>query len=255
MMLIDSHVHLYSDQFENDVEEVIQRAIDKGITRFYLPAIDSSYTHKMLYLEELYPKNCFTMMGLHPCSVNEGVEDELKHVKQWIDKKKFVAIGEIGIDLYWDKTFFKQQQYAFKKQIQWAKQKKIPIVIHGRNSFDEIFEILEREKGEDLRGIFHCFSGNLEQAHTAINYNFKLGIGGLVTFKNGGLDKFLNQIDIEHIVLETDAPYLAPSPYRGKRNEPTYLCYIANKVADIYGISISKLAEITSKNAFEIFRI
>ncbi|WP_369048336.1 TatD family hydrolase [Tenacibaculum sp. UWU-22] len=254
-MIIDTHTHLYSSQFNNDRDEVIQRAKNVGISHFFLPAIDSSYTQKMFDLEKKHPDSMFLMMGLHPTSVKENYQEELAHVKKWIDNRKFYAIGEIGIDLYWDKTFLVQQQEAFRTQIQWAKEKKLPIVIHCRDAFDEIFEILETEKSADLYGIFHCFTGNLEQAKRAISYNMKLGIGGVVTFKNGKIDQFLNQIDIKHLVLETDSPYLAPTPYRGKRNESSYLVKVIEKLVDIYGISFEKISEITTQNALAVFNV
>jgi TatD DNase family protein len=194
-------------------------------------------------------------MGLHPTSVNENYLEELAHVKKWIDQKDFYAIGEIGIDLYWDKSFLKQQQEAFRTQIKWAKEKKLPIAIHCRDAFDEIFEILEAEKGDDLRGIFHCFTGSKEQALQAISYNMKLGIGGVATFKNGKIDAFLNEIDLQHIVLETDAPYLAPAPYRGKRNESAYITNVIDKLVDIYGLSFKEISEITTQNSKAIFGI
>jgi TatD DNase family protein len=195
------------------------------------------------------------MMGLHPTSVKENFKSELQHVKDWIAKKSFVAIGEIGIDLYWDKTFLKEQQEAFQLQIQWAKQQNLPIVIHCRDAFDEIFEILELEKGPNLYGIFHCFTGTLEQAKKAISYNMKLGIGGVATFKNGKIDSFLSQIPLQHIVLETDAPYLSPSPHRGKRNESSYITYVIEKLATIYKLSFNEIANITTENSKEVFGI
>ena len=244
-MITDTHTHLYSEQFDQDREAMIQRAKDAGVQRFFIPAIDSSYSKRMFSLEENYPNDVFLMMGLHPTSVKENFEIELQHVKDWIDKKTFVAIGEIGIDLYWDKTFLKQQQMAFQTQIRWAKEKKLPIVIHCRNAFNEIFDILELEKGPDLYGIFHCFTGTLEQAKKAISYNMKLGIGGVVTFKNGKIDTFLNQIPLHHIVLETDAPYLSPAPHRGKRNESSYITYIIEKLATIYKLPFNEIAAVT----------
>ena len=253
MILTDTHTHLYSNQFDEDRDEVINRAIDAGVSRLFLPAIDSEYTEAMLEVESQYPNNCFAMMGLHPTSVKENWEEELKHVEDWLNKRSFVAIGEIGIDLYWDKTFLKEQQFVFRKQIQWAKERNLPIIIHARDSFDEIFEILEEEKADSLRGIFHCFTGSLEQAKQAISYNMKLGIGGVVTFKNGKIDKFLKEISLEHIVLETDAPYLAPTPLRGKRNESSYLLKVADRLSDIYEVSISEIARITTSNSIEVF--
>jgi len=230
-------------------------AIDKGVKRFFIPAIDSSYTEAMLSLEASYPENMFLMMGLHPTHVKENYLEELKHVEDMLGQHKFYAVGEIGIDLYWDKTFLKEQQNAFRYQIQLAKKNKLPIVIHCRDAFNEIFEILESEKGDGLFGIFHCFTGTLEQAHKAISYHMKLGIGGVATFKNGKIDTFLNQIDIKHIVLETDSPYLAPAPYRGKRNESAYLINVQEKLSDIYGVSAVEIAAITTENSKEVFGI
>ncbi|MCF6279290.1 MAG: TatD family hydrolase [Flavobacteriaceae bacterium] len=255
MTITDTHTHLYSSQFDEDRTEMMQRAFDVGISRFFIPAIDSSYTDAMLDLEKNYPKNVFLMMGLHPTSVKENVEEELAHVKKMLDKRNFYAIGEIGIDLYWDKSFLKQQQEAFRTQIRWAKEKNFPIVIHCRDAFDEIFEVLESEKDEKLFGIFHCFTGTLEQAKQAISYNMKLGIGGVVTFKNGKIDKFLNEIDLKNIVLETDSPYLAPTPYRGKRNESSYITNVIDKLVDIYGLSFEEIAKITTQNSKDIFGI
>jgi TatD DNase family protein len=233
----------------------MERAFDAGIFRFFIPAIDSSYTKRMLDLETEYAEYIFLMMGLHPTSVKENYKEELAHVKQWIDQRNFYAIGEIGIDLYWDKTFLKEQQEAFRIQIQWAKEKKLPIVIHCREAFDEIFEILESEKDPDLFGIFHCFTGTLEQAKKAISYNMKLGIGGVATFKNGKINTFLNEIDIKHIVLETDAPYLAPTPYRGKRNESSYIAEVIHTLVDIYNLNFEEISKITTQNSKDIFGI
>lgn len=252
-MITDTHTHLYSEQFDEDRDQMIRRAKEIGVSRFFIPAIDSSYTNRMMELEQNYPDDVHLMMGLHPTSVKENYLEELALVKKWIDQRDFVAIGEIGIDLYWDKTFLPQQQAAFKTQIQWAKEKKLPIVIHCRDAFDEIFEVLETEKDEDLFGIFHCFTGTLEQAHQAISYNMKLGIGGVVTFKNGKIDQFLHQIDLEHIVVETDSPYLAPTPYRGKRNESAYISEVVDKLATIYGRSFDEISEITTQNSKAIF--
>jgi TatD DNase family protein len=254
-MITDTHTHLYSEQFDQDRDAMIQRAKDAGVQRFFIPAIDSSYTERMFSLKENYPNDVFLMMGLHPTSVKENFKSELQHVKDWIDKKSFVAIGEIGIDLYWDKTFLAEQQEAFQLQIQWAKQKNLPIVIHCRDAFDEIFEILELEKATNLRGIFHCFTGTLEQAKKAISYNMKLGIGGVATFKNGKIDTFLSQIPLQNIVLETDAPYLSPVPFRGKRNESSYITYVVEKLAAIYEVSFNDITKITTKNSKEVFGI
>ena len=254
-MITDTHTHLYSEQFDQDRDAMIQRAKNSGVKRFFIPAIDSSYTERMFSLEKNYPSDVFLMMGLHPTSVKENYESELLHVKEWIDKKSFVAIGEIGIDLYWDKTYIKEQKKAFQTQIKWAKEKKLPIVIHCRNAFDEIFDILELEKGPDLYGIFHCFTGTLQQAEKAISYNMKLGIGGVVTFKNGKIDTFLNQIPLQHIVLETDAPYLSPTPFRGKRNESSYIKFVIEKLASIYELPSSEIINITTENSKEVFGI
>lgn len=255
MIITDTHAHLYSELFDEDRNEMVQRAIDAGVSRFFIPAIDSTSFEAMLALETAFPNNTFLMMGLHPTHVKENVVEELAFVKNWLDKRNFYAVGEIGIDLYWDKTFLKQQQLAFKTQIEWAKEKGLPIIIHCRDAFDEIFEVLEDVKDDNLFGIFHCFTGNLEQAKKAISYNMKLGIGGVVTFKNGKIDQFLNEIPLEHIVLETDAPYLAPTPYRGKRNESSYLVNVLEKLSDIYKETPQKIAEITTKNSKNVFGI
>lgn len=254
-MITDTHTHLYSNQFNDDRTDMMQRAKNAGVSRFFIPAIDSSYTESMLDLEKNYPKEVFLMMGLHPTSVKENYKEELQQVKDWIDTRNFIAIGEIGIDLYWDTSFITQQQEAFRTQIRWAKEKKLPIVIHCRDAFDEIFAVLEEEKGDDLFGIFHCFTGNLQQAKQAISYNMKLGIGGVVTFKNGKIDQFLAEIDIKHIVLETDAPYLAPTPFRGKRNESSYITQVVEKLATIYAVSFQEIADITTQNSKDVFGI
>lgn len=233
----------------------MQRALDAGVKRFFVPSIDSSYTQQMYELEAKYPENVYLMMGLHPTYVKENYMEELAHVEDQLSKRKFAAIGEIGIDLYWDKSTLKQQQYAFKHQIQLAKKYKLPINIHCRDAFDEVFEVLESEKGDGLFGIFHCFTGDYSQALQAISYNMKLGIGGVVTFKNGKIDQFLKEIDIEHIVLETDSPYLAPVPYRGKRNESSYTKLVAQKLAEIYGLPIEEIAAITTQNSVNVFGI
>jgi len=234
---------------------MMQRAIQAGVTRFFVPAIDSEYTKAMYDLEKAYPEQVFLMMGLHPTSVKENYEEELTFVYEQFEKRKFYAVGEIGLDLYWDTSTLDIQQEAFKRQIQLAKKYLLPIVIHTRNSFDEVFEVLDSEKDENLRGIFHCFSGTEEQAEQAISYNMKLGIGGVVTFKNGKIDQFLNKIDIQHLVLETDAPYLAPVPYRGKRNESSYLSLVCKKVAEIHQLNVDEVAKITTANSKEVFGI
>ena len=255
MVLTDTHTHLYSEAFDEDRSLMMQRAFDNNITRMFVPAIDSSYTEAMFRLEEMYPENVFLMTGLHPTHVKEDYVKELLHVKELLSKRSFVAIGEIGIDLYWDKAFLEQQKEAFRVQIQLAKQYNLPIVIHCRDAFDEVFEVLEAEKGNDLFGIFHCFTGNLEQARKAISYNMKLGIGGVVTFKNGKIDKFLNKIDLNSIVIETDAPYLSPTPYRGKRNETSYITNVVSKLAEIYEVSELEIASITTENSKAVFGV
>ncbi|WP_338375824.1 TatD family hydrolase [uncultured Flavobacterium sp.] len=255
LILTDTHTHLYSSQFNEDRKEVIQKAIDAGVSRFFIPSIDSSYTQKMYDLETQFPENIFLMMGLHPCYVKENYLEELAHVETELEKRKFYAIGEIGIDLFWDKTTLDIQKHAFKYQIQLAKKYNLGINIHCRDAFDEVFEVLESEKDDNLYGIFHCFTGNLEQAQLAISLGMKLGIGGVATFKNGKIDQFLNQIDLKHIVLETDSPYLAPVPYRGKRNESSYALLVAQKLAEIYNVSVEEIANITTENSKAIFGI
>ena len=255
MIITDTHTHLYSEAFDEDRKEMIERAIKSKVSRFFIPAIDSTYTEAMFQLEKDFPDNVFLMMGLHPTHVKENYKQELKHVEGMLAERQFYAVGEIGIDLYWDKSTLGIQQEAFKYQIKLAKQYKLPIVIHCREAFDEIFEVLDQEKSEDLFGIFHCFAGNLEQAHQAISYNMKLGIGGVATFKNGKIDQFLNQIDLKHIVLETDSPYLAPVPFRGKRNESAYIIKVLEKLSLIYGVSEEQIAIITTQNSKDIFNI
>ena len=232
---------------------MMQRAFDAGIKRFFIPAIDSETTEAMYQLEKEYPENIFLMMGLHPTSVKENYKEELKHVEDQFLKRSFFAVGEIGIDLYWDKSTLEIQKKVFKAQIQLAKKYQLPIIIHCRDAFDEVFEVLEAEKGDDLYGIFHCFTGTEAQAQKAISYNMKLGIGGVVTFKNGKIDTFLNKFDLKYIVLETDSPYLSPVPYRGKRNESSYLSLICKKVAEVYNISEEEVARVTSQNAIDVF--
>lgn len=255
MLLTDTHAHLYSEQFDVDRAAMMNRALNAGIARFFVPAIDSTYADAMFKLEATYPENVFLMMGLHPTHVKENYQEELEFVRQWLNKRAFYGVGEIGIDLYWDKSYLKQQQIAFKTQIEWAKEKELPIVIHCRNSFDEIFEVLDDVKDDRLRGIFHCFTGTLDQGERAISFGMKLGIGGVVTFKNGKIDQFLHEIPLEHIVLETDAPYLAPVPNRGKRNESSYLLQVLEKLSAVYKTEMEEIAKITTNNSKTVFGI
>jgi len=255
MILTDTHTHLYSSQFQEDRNEMMQRAIEAGVSRLFVPSIDSTYTQKMYDIESQFPDNVFLMMGLHPTYVKENYLEELAFVETELERRKFYAIGEIGMDLFWDKTFLKQQQLAFQYQIQLAKKYKLGINIHCRDAFDETFEVLESEKATDLFGIFHCFTGDLDQAQRAISLGMKLGIGGVATFKNGMINQFLNEIDLQHIVLETDAPYLAPAPHRGKRNESSYTLLVAQKLAEIYKVSVEEIAQITTENSKAVFGI
>ncbi len=254
-MLIDTHNHLYVEAFDEDREEVIARALTAGVDYFCLPAIDSQYTAAMRELQQKYPDRISLMAGLHPTHVQENWEEELEHVRQELEKGGYQAVGEIGIDLYWDKTRLAEQQQAFRIQIGWAREFGLPIVIHCRDAFDPIFEILEEEKGPELYGIFHCFTGTQEQANRAIALGMKLGIGGVATFKNGKIDQFLDQIPLENIVLETDAPYLAPKPFRGKRNEPAYLIQVRDRLAEIYQTEASEIDRLTSENARNVFNL
>jgi len=254
MILTDTHTHLYSKEFDADRTVLIEKAMAAGVKRFFLPNVDSDSIPGMFGVAKQFPENCFAMMGLHPCSVNAGYQQELSVMEHWLSKRKFAAVGEIGIDLYWDKTFFEQQQDAFRTQIKWAKEYALPYVIHSRNAFDETMEIVNEFKNENIKAIFHCFSGNVQQAEQVIAAgDFKLGIGGVVTFKNSGLDKVVEAIDLKHLVLETDAPYLAPNPYRGKRNEPDYVLLVAQKIAEIKKISVEEVAAITTQNSKDVF--
>jgi TatD DNase family protein len=252
-MLIDTHTHLYLEQFNEDRAEVVQRALGKGVERFYLPNVDSATVGPMLEMERQWPAHCFPMMGLHPCSVKDDYLSELATVERWLGQRPFCAIGEIGLDLYWDKRHYAQQVEAFTVQIGWAKQLGLPIVIHTREAMDEALDIVEQEKDGRLWGIFHCFGGSAEQAQRAIGLGFALGIGGVLTFKKSGLDRTLGNVPLASIVLETDAPYLAPTPHRGKRNESAYLPLVAEKLAEVLGTSPEDVAQSTSENALRIF--
>ena len=253
MILIDTHTHLYSEEFKEDIDAVIERAQQLGVSKFYLPGIDSNSITDMLTLEEKYPGVCIPMMGLHPCYVKENYRQELAIVEEWLEKRSFPAVGEIGLDFYWDKTFVKEQHEAFDTQMQWALNKNLPIVIHTRNAMQETIEAVKPFAAKGLRGIFHCFSGSHESAQQIVKMGFYLGIGGVITYKNAGLPAALEQISLEYLVLETDAPYLTPVPYRGKRNESGYLRYVAEKLADVKKVSLEELAAITSANAQKIF--
>ena len=255
MKLIDTHCHLYATDFNDDRDAMIERALQMGVEKFYLPAIDSTEIDGMLALENKYPGVCIAMMGLHPCYVKENYKTELAITKDWLDKRPFVAIGEIGLDFYWDTNFKEQQYEAFNLQIDWALSKNLPIVIHTRNAMQETIEMVKPFAAKGLKGIFHCFSGSYESAMQIINMGFLLGIGGVVTYKNAGLAEVLNKIELEHLVLETDAPYLTPVPFRGKRNESSYLQYVVEKLADIKQVSVEKIAEITSANAEKVFML
>lgn len=255
MNLTDTHTHLYIEDFKDDIDQVISRAKSVGVVRFFLPAIDASYTEAMLGLKERYPEAIYLMSGLHPTHVKSDFESELKHVENLLNSGSYCAVGEIGIDLYWDQSTLDIQKEAFRRQIGMAKQHGLPIVIHCRDAFEELFEVLESEKDPCLYGIFHCFTGTFEDAKRAIELGFMLGIGGVVTFKNGKIDTFLDQIGLEHIVLETDSPYLAPVPFRGKRNESSYLKFIVEKLEVIYGVPATEIADITTANADKIFKM
>lgn len=256
MILTDTHTHLYANKLREDLDEVILRAEANGVDRFFLPNIDSSSIEAMLDLEARDPKRFFPMMGLHPCSVDANYKKELDLAEQWLNQRDFIAIGEIGIDLYWDKTYLKEQQEAFCIQVEWAKARNLPIIIHARDSFDEIFKLLDQLNDDRLRGVFHCFTGTLEQAQRVLAYgDFMLGIGGVLTFKKAGLDKVVSELNLSDLVLETDSPYLAPSPYRGKRNESSYLLHIAQKLADIKNIPVEEVAQQTTANSQKLFGI
>ena len=256
MGIVDTHIHLYGEAFDDDRSDLIEKAKAEGVSHFFLPAIDSTYTDRMKALQKAHPQEVFLMSGLHPTHVNENYKSELDHVYNELTQSSedYVAVGEIGIDLYWDKTFVKEQTLSFETQINWALSFDLPIVIHCRAAFDEIFEVLESYKSNPLKGIFHCFSGSLAQAQKAIDLGFKLGIGGVVTFKNGKIDQFLNQLDLGSLVLETDAPYLAPSPYRGKRNIPSYINLVADKLAELYNIPREEVIKKTAATALALFR-
>ena len=253
MKFIDSHTHLYLDDFKDDIGDVIDRAVSAGVEKFYLPAIDSTETQRLLDLERKFPGKCYAMMGLHPYSVKDNYKEELKTVKEWLGKRNFAAIGEIGLDFYWDKTFTQQQYESFEQQIEWALEYNLPIVIHTRNAMAETIEVVKKYSAKGIKGIFHCFSGSHQDAMDIVSMGFYLGIGGVLTYKNSGLAEVIKQVDLNSIVLETDSPYLTPVPYRGKRNESSYIKIIAEKLAQIKNISVEEVALITTANAEGIF--
>jgi TatD DNase family protein len=254
MKLVDSHAHIYSEQFKQDRDEALARALEEGVEKIYMPNIDHTSIEVMLETEAKHPDQCIAMMGLHPTSVNKDFEKELYLVEEWLGKRKFAAVGECGIDLYWDKTFLPQQQEALKVQVELARKHQLPIVLHTRDSFEETYEIVAAAQDGSLKGIFHCFSGTVEQAEKVKKLGFLMGIGGVATFKNGGLDKVLPHVALEDLVLETDCPYLAPVPHRGKRNEPVYLPLVARRVAELMHKTPEEVAEVTSRNALAIFK-
>lgn len=252
--MIDTHTHLYLEDFANDIDEVLQRAADEGVKKFYLPAIDSTETDNLLALEKKFPGVCYAMVGLHPCSVKENYKEELDKVNTLLQQRKFSAIGETGLDFYWDKTFTKEQYESLQTQADWALQYNLPLVLHTREAMQETIDVVKKYDGKGLRGIFHCFSGDLQQAKEIIEMDFYLGIGGVVTYKNSGVAEVVKDIDIKHIVLETDAPYLTPVPYRGKRNESSYLKYVVQKIAEVKDVPVEEVERVTTENAKKIFQ-
>ena len=256
MTIIDTHSHIYSEQFDEDREEMIERAFESGVEYILMPNVDVDSIKPMFEIEDKYPNRCVSMMGLHPTSVAKDYKEQLGAMKNWLGKRKFCAIGEVGIDLYWDKTYIKEQIDAFKTQLDWAIQYKLPVVIHAREAFDEIFEVLDKTDLTGLTGVFHSFTGNLGQARKVLSYGcFKLSVSGVVTFKNSGLDKVVGKLKLEDLVLETDAPYLTPTPFRGKRNEPSYTNYIATKLAEIFEVTEEDVKSITTANSKKLFRL
>jgi len=256
MIFVDSHSHIYVAEFDHDRKEVLERAEGVGVKYHILPNVDSTTTERLINTATTYPNKCFPLMGLHPTSVKINYEKEIEHVEAMLSKHKFYGIGEIGIDLYWDKTFFEQQQVAFRHQLKFAKKLNLPVVIHSRNSFDEILSIVDQENDSTLTGVFHSFTGNIDHYNHIISYGgFKIGLGGVVTYKNGGVDKLISQMDLSAIILETDSPWLSPAPKRGHRNESQNLIYTAQKVADLLNLPIEEVASATTKNALDLFKI
>lgn len=253
--MIDTHAHIYSDKFNADIDNILNSAFDAGLQHILMPNIDHTSIDRMLELEEKYPQQCLSMMGLHPCHVDQNFEKELYIVEEWLSKRKFIAVGEMGLDLYWDKTYKEQQIEAFKIQADFAKKHQLPLVIHARDAMPETLDLLEEIATDELFGVLHCFTGSVEDVKRLSAMNFKIGIGGVVTFKNGGLDKVIPHIDLKEVVLETDSPYLAPMPFRGKRNQPLYTTHVCDKIADLTGKSGKEIEEITDKNAYDLFKI
>lgn len=251
---IDTHAHIYAEEFKKDLPETLRRCEDQLVSKIYMPNVDHKSIDDMFEVEHRWPEVCHSMMGLHPCSVKKDFERELYIVESWLSKRKFAAIGEIGTDLFWDKTFWEQQQEALEIQVKWAKEYQLPVVLHCRESLDQTIEIIERLQDGNLRGIFHCFTGTVEQAKKISKLGFLIGLGGVVTFKNGGLDKVLPDLDLKSFVLETDSPYLAPVPYRGKRNEPAYIPLISLRIAELMDRSIDDVQKITTQNASDLFK-
>ncbi len=254
-MLIDTHSHIYSDDFSSDLDEVVQNAYNNGVKKIILPNIDSGSIKRLFDLSNSYPHICYPLMGLHPTSVDADYKEELQAMEYWLDKQKIYGIGEIGIDLHWETEFINEQKEAFRHQIKLAKANSLPVVIHVRNSFNEVYSIIKEEQDGSLEGVFHCFTGNTEEATKIIDQGFLLGIGGVLTFKNSNLSEVLQNVELKHLVLETDSPYLAPVPKRGRRNESSFLVYIAQKLAEVYQVPVKEVAEITTANARNLFRI
>lgn len=253
--MIDTHAHIYADEFNHDRKEVIGRAQDQGIELILMPNIDLESIEPMLKTEQQYPQLCRSMMGLHPCYVTDKIKDDLNTIYQWFDKHNFIAVGEIGIDLYWDKTYQKEQEYAFTQQLNWAKEFNLPVVIHTRDSIQETLSLLSKEQDGSLSGVFHCFGGSVEEAKAINDLNFHLGLGGVTTFKNGGMDKVIPYLDMDYVILETDCPYLTPAPHRGKRNEPAYTKLIAERIASLRETDLETINKITTGNARKLFRL
>lgn len=252
-MFIDTHTHIYLANFKADIATVMERAAEAGVRECYLPGIDRSVMDDLLALEAAYPGTCHAMAGLHPCSVKDDFEEELTFVREWLDRRPFAAVGEIGLDFHWDLTYREQQYEAFHRQVEWAGEKGLPVVLHTRKATDECIEVIRAHQDGRLKGVFHCFSGTVEQAEAVIGLGFLLGIGGVLTYKNGGLEPVIRAFGLGHVVLETDAPYLTPVPYRGKRNEPAYIGHVAGALSRITGLSIDDVADVTTRNARALF--